>query len=186
MRNLGYQNHSIIEPNVELAAVCENKKFNVICKFLERVSKTDLPNCSKVFTSFELFEHLHDPKHFLQVLYKLMGSGDFFIFTTLNGNGLDIACLQEKSKAVTPPQHINFFNPQSISLLLRNVGFDLVKVETPGKLDVDILSKNVESIQDQFWKSILFYADDRKKRDLQNVVVKNSWSSHMRIVAVKP
>ena len=150
MRNLGYQNfNSIIEPNVELAAVCENKNSMLFVSFWKECQKQTFQTVLKSSQVLNC-SNISDPKHFLQVLYKLMGSGDFFIFTTLNGNGLDIACLQEKSKAVTPPQHINFFNPQSISLLLRNVGFDLVKVETPGKLDVDILSKNVESIQDQF------------------------------------
>lgn len=114
-----------------------------------------------------------------------MDPGDFFIFTTLNGNGLDIACLQEHSKSVTPPQHINFFNPHSVSVLLEKLGFNLINVETPGKLDIDILSKDADLLNDQFWKSVLFYADDRTKQDLQRVVVQNLWSSHMRIVAMK-
>lgn len=185
MRNLGYEDQLIIEPNCALADVCVSKKFKVIPKFLENVSKKDLPEGLKVFTSFELFEHLHNPQRFLDVLFRLMDPGDFFIFTTLNGNGLDIACLQEHSKSVTPPQHINFFNPHSVSVLLEKLGFNLINVETPGKLDIDILSKDADLLNDQFWKSVLFYADDRTKQDLQRVVVQNLWSSHMRIVAMK-
>ena len=37
---------------------------------------SDLPKINKTFVSFELFEHLHDPKIFLEILNNLMNSGD--------------------------------------------------------------------------------------------------------------
>ena len=57
---------TIIEPNEQLAAICRKKKFNVIEKYVEDLSKKDLSKNKKFYVSFELFEHLHNPNDFLK------------------------------------------------------------------------------------------------------------------------
>ena len=54
-----------------------------------------------------------------------------------------------------PPHHLNFFNPDSIQLLLQRCGFAVVEIKTPGQLDMDILKNNSDLIQDRFWKSLM-------------------------------
>ena len=44
-----------------------------------------------------------------------MSAGDLFIFITLSSTGVDIQGLWENSKSVSPPHHLNFFNPYSIN-----------------------------------------------------------------------
>ena len=129
----------VIEPSVHLAEICRSKDLIVIEKFMEHLDNEELPNGGKCFVSFELFEHLYNPKFFLETVYKSMDKGDMFIFTTLSGMGLDIQVLGAHSKSVSPPHHLNFFNPKSIKMILLEIGFDIVKIQTPGKLDVDIL-----------------------------------------------
>ena len=117
-------NVTVIEPNPDLANDCRNRDIQVIEKFLEQVEISDLPVGKKIYTSFELFEHLHDPELFLKQMINLMQKGDMFIFTTLSGTGIDIQGLWEDSKAISPPFHLNFLNPYSIKLLLERVGFE--------------------------------------------------------------
>lgn len=176
----------IIEPAPHLAQICREKGFPVIEKFLENVEEADLPKGGKVFVSFELFEHLYSPKDFLSHLFSLMRAGDIFIFTTLSGLGIDIQLLWENSKSVSPPHHLNLFNPKSAELLLKKVGFDVLKSETPGKLDLDIMSNSREHIKDRFWKTFLAEADDSVKIKWQNLISETGWSSHMMIVCQKP
>ena len=59
--------------------------------------------------------------------------------TTLNGRGFDILLLWNKSKSIAPPLHLNFFNPGSIRILLEKIGFQILEISTPGKLDWDIV-----------------------------------------------
>ena len=101
-----------------MAAACRDRSLNVVEKFIEDVVPDDMPTGPKVFVSFELFEHLHDPSIFLGQLMKLMQSGDLFIFTTLSGTGVDIQALWQDSKSVMPPHHLNFLNPISVDVLL--------------------------------------------------------------------
>lgn len=175
----------VIEPGPHLASVCREKGVPVVEKFLEDVSPSDLPERSKVFVSFELFEHLHDPQLFMSHLNALMSSGDLFVFTTLSGTGADILALWENSKSIMPPHHLNFFNPHSIRILLARCGFKALEVTTPGKLDIDIIANNYRNIKDRFWRTFVEMTDDADRQRWQEWVAANGWSSHMMIVCCK-
>jgi hypothetical protein len=175
----------VIEPGPQLAEICRKKGFKVVEKFLEKVVEQDLPNSSKVFTSFELFEHLHDPTLFLEQLFKLMSSGDLFVFTTLSGTGADIQALWEDSKSVMPPHHLNFFNPHSARLLINNIGFETLQITTPGKLDIDIMVNNQDKIKDRFWKSFIALSNETDRESCQQWLSNQGWSSHMWVVCRK-
>ena len=176
---------TVIEPGLYLAKSCRDRGINVVEKFLEEVQISDLPKGKKVFVSFELFEHLHNPEFFLKQLYELMLPGDLFIFTTLSGTGVDIQGLWEDSKSVSPPHHLNFFNPYSVKILTERIGLKLLQVTTPGKLDIDILSSNIDLIKDRFLKTFVKYASDDEKSKWQNVISDSGWSSHMMICCQK-
>lgn len=177
--------HMVIEPSEYLSKVCEEKGLKTLVKFLEDIKEDDLPNVKKTFVSFELFEHLHNPKEFLSTLYKVMDKNDMFVFTTLSGMGVDIRTLWEESKPVSPPMHLNFFNPKSITILLEKIGFEVVEVTTPGKLDIDIMNNSKDKIKDRFWKDFLEYSTEEEKQNMQKFISDNKLSSHMMIVCRK-
>ena len=187
MRELTEQPMLLIEPAPHLAAICRTKGFSVIDKFLEEINPIDLDlvTARKTFVCFELFEHLHNPMKFLNVLNQLMNTNDLFIFTTLSSTGLDIQVLWEHSKAVSPPHHLNFFNPSSIKLLLERTNFEVLEITTPGQLDIDILEKNQNQIQDRFWKTFINQASVSQKEKMQEIIAAQGFSSHMMIVCSK-
>ena len=114
-----------------------------------------------------------------------MNPGDLFIFTTLSGMGLDIQLLGENAKALSPPHHLNFLNPKSVSHLLENCGFNVLEASTLGKMDIDIQERNKEFIKDQFWLNFIDYSNDKEKDIMQKFIAKNGLSSHMMITCVK-
>lgn len=185
IRDIGCSTPVVIEPSPHLADVCREKDLPVVQKFLEQVVASDLPGGPKAFVSFELFEHLHDPAAFLVQLKGLMEAGDFFIFTTLSGTGVDIQALWEDSKSVSPPHHLNFLNPASVSILLDRIGLETVEITTPGKLDVDILVNNKAQIKDRFWRSFIMMTSDAEKETWQQFIADSGWSSHMMVVCRK-
>jgi len=135
-----------------------------------------------------MFEHLHDPPAFAQKAFKLLKPSGYLYLTTLNGLGFDIQLLWERSKCLTPPHHLNFFNPQSIRLLLEEIGFSSVEVSTPGQLDWDIVegSYRLEAIDPgRFFKMVSKYGSLQAKKELQSWISSNNLSSHMRIIAQK-
>jgi SAM-dependent methyltransferase len=176
---------TVIEPGFHLANSCREKGINVIEKFLEDVKESDLSQGSKIFVSFELFEHLHSPEDFLKQLFKLMQPGDLFVFTTLSGTGVDIQALWEDSKSISTPHHLNFLNPYSVKVLIEKIGLKVLEISTPGKLDIDILSSNRNLIKDRFLKTFVKYASDSEKLAWQETISDSGWSSHMMICCQK-
>lgn len=170
-----------VEPSVKLSENLKKQKILIINKFCEDLKKNDLPSGKNIFVSFELIEHLQDPAKFFKRLSKVSKNGDYFIFTTLSGTGLDIRDLWENSNAICPPQHLNFFNPHSIKILMEKNKYKVLKVDTPGKLDVSILENNFKKIKSDFLKNFLKYSSNKEKIEFQNFLVKTKTSSHMMV-----
>ena len=175
----------VIEPSPFSAQACRKKKLQVIENFLENIKKKDLPSNKRVFTCFELIEHLQNPTKFINNLKGLMNKGDLFIFTTLSGTGVDILTLWKNSGAVSPPFHINFFNPKSIKIFLNRFKLKIINITTPGKIDIDILDNNKAFIQNRFWKTFVNFANDEDKSKMQKLISDINFSSHMMVVCKK-
>lgn len=175
-----------IEPSLEMADICQKKGLEVIPSALEEVTGWD--NQFDLLTSFELFEHLYEPGKFLEKIGKLLRPGGYLLLTTLNGEGFDTQILWEKSKSIFPPQHLNFFNPDSIELLFKSKGLVIEEVVTPGKLDWNIVEgmyKDEGAKPGRFWELVAKKANPEIKDRLQNWISESGFSSHMRILAKK-
>lgn len=173
-----------IEPSSNMAQICRGKSLNVEEKCLEELD--DGVEYDFV-TAFELVEHIHTPKEFFKSIYDKLRDNGRFLFTTLNGEGFDILILGEKSKSVFPPHHLNFFNPVSIKMLLKDLGFKNVTVDTPGCLDWDIVEgmiKQENVFLGEFWDKLV-ECPENTKIEFQNWIKKSNLSSHMRVIAEK-
>ena len=114
-----------------------------------------------------------------------MNRKDLFIFTTLSGTGLDISMLWNNSRSISPPHHINFFNPKSIYIFLKKFKFKVMEVSTPGKIDINILENDKHLIKDKFWKSFIKKASKYEKNKMQKLISNLNLSSHMMVICKK-
>lgn len=174
-----------IEPSEEMTKICREKGIHVIPKMVEDVEEKE--GQFDLLCSFELFEHLYSPKAFLDKVYTLLKEDGYLYLTTLNGKGFDIQLLWEQHNNVNPPYHLNFCNPHAMKILFNHCGFEVTDLETPGKLDWDIIEQrmNREDISiGRFW-DIVAKSDEKTKAELQEWIRRNGLSSHMRIIARK-
>lgn len=188
LRKLSPQNHYIaVEPSAKMAEICRGKKIDVRCSCFEEME--GMEKSFDLLTAFELLEHLYDPWDFLKMAYSLLKPGAHIYITTLNGNGFDILLLWERSKSIAPPHHLNFFNPESIRILLESVGFEVREILTPGKLDWDIvegmITKECAAVG-RFWELLALEGSEKTKKALQEWISGNLLSSHMSVLARKP
>lgn len=177
-----------IEPSAEMADFCRNAGFQTECCALEDLKAYG--GSFDVLTAFELLEHLYDPLLFLKKACDLLKPGGCLLLTTLNGEGFDIQVLWEKSKSIYPPCHLNFFNPGSLSLVLKAAGLEVEVLDTPGQLDWDIVEGIISATEDadvgKFWRLVARKGSERCKEDLQRWISEHRFSSHMRVLARKP
>lgn len=186
IKKLGYFDEVIaIEPNKDLAKSIRDKEIFVIEENVEDVIDGEYKY--SVVCSFEVFEHLFDTDDFVRSMKKLLKPGGILIFTTLTISGFDLLVLGDKSKSISPPHHINFLSVEGIRLLLNRCGLEEVLIETPGKLDVDIVKNMYEEIPDlvlpDFVEYLLKNRDVTVHEQFQHFLQKNNLSSHIRVIA---
>jgi len=114
-----------------------------------------------------------------------MNKGDLFIFTTLSSTGADILALWNNSRSISPPHHINFFNPKSIVFFLKKHKFKIINISTPGKIDIDILDNDKFLIKDRFWRTFISIASKDNKIKMQNFLSNINFSSHLMAICKK-
>jgi 2-polyprenyl-3-methyl-5-hydroxy-6-metoxy-1,4-benzoquinol methylase/ribosomal protein S27E len=175
-----------VEPSNDLANACRQKGIDVIEKPIEDIDLDPVD----VITNFELIEHLYYPKQFVQSCAKSLTKNGLFILTTPNIKGFDLATLGMLSTNIAGPNHLNYFNPDSLSKLLENCGFKVVEILTPGKLDAELVRKKfLEGELDPqklpFLKQILIDKWEKLGSNFQQFLIDNGLSSHLWIVAQK-
>jgi 2-polyprenyl-3-methyl-5-hydroxy-6-metoxy-1,4-benzoquinol methylase len=176
-----------IEPTPKLAQTCRNRGIEVLQLPVEKVEfdRTAID----VIASFEVIEHLYSPKDFIDHCARLLQPDGLLVLTCPNVHGFDIEVLQEKSISIDP-EHLNYFHPESLSLLLNKHGFEVLECKTPGKLDAELVRKKVldkeYDLSDQpFLKRILIDEWDELGDKFQRFLAENMMSSHMWIVGIK-
>lgn len=174
-----------IEPTPELAAACRARGVAVVEKRVEDVGAEVAP--ADVLVSFEVIEHLFEAKRFLVQAVRLVRPGGLLVLSCPNGEGFDIAVLGAGSQAVDA-EHVNLFNPQSLSALVRRCGFEVLEVTTPGRLDAEIVRDAVLAGKhslagDAFLRRVLVDEWDRLGWPFQQFLAQNGLSSHMWLVA---
>ena len=122
--------------------------------------------------------HVFDPLDFVSRLATLLSPSGLLLVTGLGGDGFDIVTLGEKSKAVFPPHHLNFLSVAGFEKLFRRAGLSQAEVETPGKLDVDIVRNS--GISHPFLEK-LAERGESALAEFQHLLVRNKLSSHVWI-----
>lgn len=175
-----------IEPSIEQSNICKSKGLDCLTSSLEEL--VGMEDTFDILTSFELFEHLQNPRYFIEKIHGLLKPNGYLLLTTLNSGGFDIQLLWDKAKCIFPPPHLNFYNTSSISILLEDCGFEIISISTPGKLDWDIVENMIkkEDVKiSRFWMQIAESDDTKMKEELQTWISNNNLSSHMRILCRK-
>ena len=175
-----------VEPTPEMAAACRSRGVEVIEQRIEDVTERELARAD-VIVSFEVIEHLFDPKDLIAQAARLLKPGGLLVLSCPNGLGYDIAMLGAGSQAVDA-EHVNLFNPASLAALLERNGFDVVETTTPGRLDAEIVRDAVLADPgavklDAIMRRVLIDEWDSLGWPFQQFIAANGLSSHMWIAA---
>ncbi len=172
-----------VEPVPELAAACRARGVNVVEKRVEdlagEIARAD------VVCSFEVVEHLFAPRRLIEGMHKLLAPGGLLVLSCPNGEGFDIAMLGAGSLAVDA-EHVNLFNPDSLSRLVQSTGFETLEVHTPGRLDAEFVREAAlrgEVGLDPFLHRILVTEWERLGWPFQQFLAGQGLSSHMWLAA---
>jgi 2-polyprenyl-3-methyl-5-hydroxy-6-metoxy-1,4-benzoquinol methylase len=175
-----------VEPTPSLAATCREKGLDVIEATIEELEFPE--EQADVIASFEVIEHLSNPANFIEKSIKYLKKGGLFICTCPNGMGLGTLVLKEVA-GVVDHEHVNYFNPKSLGILLNRYGLETLEVQTPGELDVDMLERqyleNKSLLANNSFIEKIITSNSEVKSNFQEFLKKNLLSSHLWIIAKK-
>lgn len=181
-----------IEPTPDLVKTCRKRGLEMIDKTIEDVDRAEIlqPNEKiDVMASFEVIEHLLEPKQFVLKCASLLTKGGLLVLSTPNCKGFDVASLREKSHSIDP-EHVVVFNTDSIATLLESCGFKVLERRTPGRLDAELVRKGIlngdchlGSIP--FFREVLIDRFDELGEPFQDFLSQNNMSGNMLVVAVR-
>ncbi|MBV9523404.1 MAG: class I SAM-dependent methyltransferase [Alphaproteobacteria bacterium] len=172
-----------IEPTPQMAAACRARGVAVIEKRIEEVG--DELGTIDVLVAFEVIEHLFAPRVFLEQCARLLRPGGLLVLSCPNGQGFDITMLGSKALAVDA-EHVNLFNPASLSHLVGEHGFSVLEVTTPGRLDAEFVREAAlkgDIALDPFQRRVLIEEWERLGHAFQQFLAENGLSSHMWLAA---
>jgi len=174
-----------VEPTPHLAETCRKRGFKVYELPVEQLelSKESI----EVIVNFEVIEHLFNPDLFIEYCIKYLKINGLFICTCPNIESLGPLVLREKAKVIDH-EHINYFNPASLSYLLEKKGLEILEVSTPGELELlkEALQEDLTLQKyNPFFTYLIFSSNNNIFDDFQNFLKRNNLSSHMWILARK-
>ena len=142
-----------------------------------------------VVLNFETIEHVFSPIEFLNKINQITKKGGYLVFTTPNYHGFDMLTLGRYYKNIHAPCHLNYFNVNSIDLILKRAGYGVVKKMTPGILDISIVRKQIdENIAPKMpavINHLVFHTSKETQYDFQKFLRNNLLSGNMLIFAKK-
>ncbi len=136
--------------------------------------------------SFEVLEHIPDPSGFLAGARELLADDGLLILSTPNEMSLEMRVLKTLSSNISF-DHVRFYNPHSLTILLERFGFEVLLIETPGRLDVEMIHRRFEAGELDLEKHpmVRFFLEEgyELKDRLQAFLQREKLSSHMRVIA---
>jgi len=176
----------VVEPGRVAAARARSRGVTVYETAFETFVVPATMTGTLLWTSFELLEHVVDPRQWMLQLSSVMSTGDWALLTTLSCAGLDIQVLWEEAGAINPPVHLNFVSPRLMPHLAEAAGLRVARVITPGEIDIDILSTRSGQIQDRFWRGVVQTASAEERSLWQELLRRTGRSSHLWALLHKP
>lgn len=85
-----------------------------------------------VITAFEVLEHINNPTEEVRNIYHLLRSGGLFYFTTPNFNSLERHYLGAAYNVIDYPEHLAYYTPKTVDLLMRTCGLRKKRILTTG------------------------------------------------------
>jgi SAM-dependent methyltransferase len=174
-----------VEANPEMAAACRARGVEVVARRFEELGGEVAP--IDVLVAFEVIEHLFEPRVLVESCARLMRPGGLLVLSCPNGQGFDIGVLGAVSLAIDP-EHVNLFNPRSLSLLVETCGFEVLAAETPGRLDAEfvrtaVLEGKLDLAGQPFLARVLVDEWERLGWPFQQFLAEHGLSSHMWLAA---
>ena len=119
--------------------VCRSKGIHMVKGSLQTVHFD--PSYFDVITSFEVIEHINNPREEAALMAKLLRPGGLLYVTTPNFNSLSRNLMGPRWNVIGYPEHLCYYTPRSLKMLFQSVGFKMLDLTTTG-ISIDRINRS--------------------------------------------
>lgn len=143
----------------EAVNICESKGASMQLGVLNPDNYA--PESFDVICSFEVIEHINNPREELGNFHKLLRKGGLVYCTTPNFNAVERYQLGADWNVITYPEHLSYYTPKTLKRVFAETGFKAKKVLATGVSITRIKKSQGKSDQ----ATISATSDDEKLRN---------------------
>ena len=126
--------HNVDATGIDLSEVAVNKaKERGHSAHCETIAEHRPAKPYDVISAFDVLEHVLDPRDFLSAVRRLLKPGGTLVLSTPNLRSFSRLIMGRRWYFYIPEEHLFYFAPHSLKLLLDNTGFELVARKSVGK-----------------------------------------------------
>jgi SAM-dependent methyltransferase len=177
--------------DISLDACNHIKKTYPTVKVLNEDIQNLPPDNFDVVTLWDTIEHIPHPKDLLASIKNQLTKGGYFLFSTPNTKSFEWEVMNTDHVQLLPPGHVNLYNKENITSLLKNNGFAVIDIVTMNpSLDLTYIRNEIEkepqSVSKKAAISLLDVIFQEDTFDfIQNSMRKNQMGGNMVVVAKK-
>lgn len=143
----------------EAVQICEAKGVSMHLGVLNPSNYQ--PESFDVITSFEVIEHINNPREELGHFNRILRKGGLVYCTTPNFNAVERHMLKADWNVLGYPEHLSYYTPSTLKRVFKESGFKAQKVETTG-ISITRIKKSQGKSQQA---TISAASDDEKLRN---------------------
>lgn len=151
--------------------ICESKGITMHKGVLNPANYA--PEDFDVVTSFEVIEHINTPNQEVGNFNKLLRKGGILYITTPNFNSLLRYYLKGKYNVIGWPEHLSYYTPSTLEMLMAKHGFTKEYIKTTGISLTRFLTSKVPSTSEAIREGTEFISPQTKDEKLRTSVEKN-------------
>lgn len=94
---------------------------------------TNIEEQMNAVTLWDVLEHVDDPRAYLARVHAMLEDGGALAINTVDRSSLWARIMGSRWHLIVPPEHLNYFSPKNLEMLLRETGFEVLEVKKIGK-----------------------------------------------------
>ena len=104
--------------------VAKNKGHSVSIGFLP---ESNIAEKMDIVTMYDVLEHVSDPREYLKSANNLLNNGGYIAINVPDISSSWARLTGKNWPLIVPPEHLSYFNPHNLSLLLNQTGFEVIE-----------------------------------------------------------
>ncbi|MDP3900379.1 MAG: class I SAM-dependent methyltransferase [bacterium] len=136
-----------------------------------------------LITMWDVVEHLPQPREFFSRASRLLKKGGVIVINTPDAGSILAGLLGKRWHLIVPPEHLHYFNLNSLSLLLSKTGFKILQHGKIGKKFT--LHYVVKFIENRFSRRGFFSSQIAKNKFLKKIAIPINTRDNFFVLAKK-